>query len=71
MNSKFFNKDVEPACEYCSHGRKSRSSEEILCIKKGVMPLYGKCIHYRYDPLRRTPKAKPSIPQYSPDEFKL
>lgn len=71
MNRKFFNKDVDPACEYCSHGRKSFIKGEILCIKKGVMQSSGSCSHYSYDPLRRTPKPKPVLPQFDPEEFKL
>lgn len=71
MKNKFFNKEVEPACEYCARGRKSADGEQILCLKKGVMPLYGRCSHYRYDPLRRTPKPKPVLAKYDPAEFKL
>ncbi len=71
MNRKLFNKDVEPACEHCTRGKKTADGKQVLCLKKGVMPLHGRCNSYRYDPFRRIPKPKPTLLKYDPSEFKL
>lgn len=56
---KLFRKKVERACLYCSYAIQS-SEERITCTKKKQFrPLDSKCIHFKYDPLKRVPsKAK-------------
>ncbi len=49
-----FQKNIEPRCVYCIHGR-ALSENEVLCPKKGVMAAASHCRGFRYDPLKRVP----------------
>ena len=51
---KLFRKDIEPRCSYCQFGSQI-SEREVVCMKRGVMPMESSCRRFRYDPLRRTP----------------
>ena len=53
-----FRKKISRACSYCQYGTQI-DTEQILCIKKGVVPVDGKCRKFCYDPCKRIPvKAK-------------
>ena len=52
-----FRKKINKSCSYCAYGAQI-DNEQVLCIKKGVVPLSGKCRKFSYDPCKRTP-AKP------------
>lgn len=70
--NRFFNKNIEPRCEYCSNGYLSADGKSVLCKKKGVVNLGFSCFSFAYDPLLRTPKtAAPAMPKFDPEEFKL
>lgn len=71
MKQKLFDPTLSPACAYCAHGRPAPDGESVLCVKKGVMRKDSACRKYRYDPLKRTPKKKPRLPQYNAEEFEL
>lgn len=71
MKNKLYNSEIEPACEYCKHGKINASGDRILCLKKGVMPLYAHCSHYKYNPLKRKPKPKPVLQTHDAAEFEL
>lgn len=66
-----FQKRIEKSCEYCAHGTKL-DEEQILCIKKGVVPC-GRCRKFTYDPTKRIPrKAKAlDLEKYSLEDFSL
>ena len=67
-----FRKKIERACTYCSHGTVI-DCDQVLCVKKGVVPLYGKCRKFCYDPCKRIP-AKPKaldVNQYEAEDFSL
>jgi len=49
-----FRKDIEPYCIYCARG-KQVSRDKAVCIRKGVVALYGHCGGFTYDPLKRLP----------------
>lgn len=67
-----FRKKIEPRCGYCQHCTKL-SDEQILCIKRGVMPTDGKCIKFRYDPCKRIPvKARAlDFKKYDQEDYTL
>lgn len=70
--AKLYNKNIQPACEYCRFGRPAPDADAILCVKKGILRPDSSCGSFRYDPLRRKPKPKAKIYKgYSPDDFKL
>ena len=50
-----FRKKVERACQYCIHAIAS-TEENITCMKKKkYCSVHSKCIHFKYDPLKRIP----------------
>ena len=66
-----FQKKIEKSCTYCVHGTKLEE-DQILCVKKGVVPC-KKCRKFTYDPTKRIP-PKPKAPdfqQYTKDDFSL
>ena len=67
-----FRKKIQKACCYCALGTLI-SEDQILCTRKGFMPLYKSCRKFKYDPCKRIPvKAKaPDFAKYTEDDFKL
>lgn len=67
-----FRKKIERSCAYCVHGGKL-DEEQILCVKRGVVSIEGKCRKFKYDPCKRIPaKAKPmDFSQYDNEDFSL
>ena len=49
-----FRKKIDKCCSYCQFSTKL-DEDHALCIKKGVVDLYGKCRKFRYDPTKRIP----------------
>lgn len=69
---RFFDKNIEPRCEYCEKGYLSADGKNILCKKKGIVEKGFSCLSFAYDPILRKPKpAAPAIQQYNPEDFKL
>ncbi|MDD6199685.1 MAG: hypothetical protein PUB93_00235 [Firmicutes bacterium] len=67
-----FRKKIEKSCAYCAHGAKL-DEEQVLCVKKGVVPLCGCCRRFAYDPCKRIP-PKPKAPdfeKYEKEDFSL
>ena len=67
-----FRKKIERSCSYCAYSTKLDDAQ-ALCVKKGVVDLYGKCRKFCYDPTKRIP-PKPKTPdfdQFSKDDFPL
>lgn len=67
-----FRKKMPRACAYCAHGVKLDEAQ-ILCVKKGICPMDGKCFRFRYDPCKRIPlKQKPlDFSKYDQEDFSL
>lgn len=63
--------EIAPKCEYCIHARPSPDGETVLCAKKGVMEKDSKCRKYKYDILKRQPKHKPKMPEFSAEDFSI
>lgn len=67
-----FRKSIERRCSYCSHCTRLDDAQ-VLCAKRGVMPIDGKCRKFSYDPCKRIP-GKPKAPDFSKydrDDFSL
>ena len=71
MRKKLYGNSIQPACELCAPGRRSPAGKVVLCPKKGVMPLYHHCRHFRYDPLKRVPFRQPVLARYRKEDFQL
>ena len=67
-----FQKDIEPRCTYCVHGR-AMGEEQVVCPKKGVMAAGSHCRSFKYDPLKRVPPrpAKFSGSGVRDEDFRL
>lgn len=67
-----FRRKIEKACTYCMHGTQI-DQEQVLCIKKGVVPPEGKCRKFCYDPCKRIPvKAKAlNFRKYNEEDYSL
>ena len=67
-----FRKKIERSCMYCALGTKL-DDESVLCRKKGVVAIDGKCHRFRYDPCKRVPvKMKAlDLSKYKEDDFSL
>lgn len=67
-----FRKKMPRDCTYCIHGTRI-NDEEILCKKRGVVPVDKRCRKFRYDPCKRIPlKAKVSdFEKYDQEDFSL
>ena len=72
MKQKFIDeKKYSKVCLNCFFGRAPKDGESVLCEKKGNVDPYGKCRHYRYDPLKRVPERISLQKDFSEDDFKL
>lgn len=67
-----FRKKIERSCAHCAYGVKL-DDDSVLCAKKGVCSIWGKCRRFRYDPIKRVPKkAKaPDFAKYDAEDFNL
>ena len=67
-----FRKKIQRRCSYCAHGTQLED-DQILCVKKGVVPAEGKCRRFLYDPCKRIPvKARAlDFSKYDKENFSL
>lgn len=67
-----FRKKIERSCSYCAYGAKL-DDEQVLCAKKGLRPVDGKCLRFQYDPCKRIPvKTKAmDLSKYENTDFSL
>lgn len=67
-----FRKKIQKSCAYCQYGTKL-NDEQVLCIKKGVVAIEGKCRKFTYDPCKRIPvKAKAlDFEKYNEEDYSL
>lgn len=49
-----FQKKIDPRCVYCQRCA-PLDDENVICLKKGVVPVGFHCRAFRYDPLKRVP----------------
>ena len=62
-----FRKNMEPCCAYCRHGTQI-NFDKVACLKRGVVPLYGACRRFSYDPLKREPERPHKLPSINDGE---
>lgn len=71
MKKLTFSKKTEKYCMYCTHGKFLEYTEEVFCSKKGFVDKFGKCLKYKYDPLKRKPDKAAVKAGFTADDFKL
>lgn len=67
-----FRKKIDRSCSYCLHCAKL-NNDQVLCAKRGIMPLNGQCRQFRYDPCKRIP-GKPKaldLGKYEHEDYSL
>ncbi|MCM1226061.1 MAG: hypothetical protein NC320_01375 [Clostridium sp.] len=55
-NSSYFDKNIEPKCAYCEHGKPARSVGKILCQRCGLVDENYSCKKFTYSPFLRIPE---------------
>ena len=50
-----FDKQIEPCCAYCQRGTRI-SDDDVICVRRGIVPADGKCRKFVYDPFPREPE---------------
>ena len=67
-----FRKKIQKSCAYCEYGT-ILNDEQVLCIKKGVVPLASKCRKFSYDPCKRVPLKPKALDfeKYNQEDYTL
>ncbi len=67
-----FRKRIKRSCSYCLRATQL-NEDTVLCVKKGVRPIFDKCWKFKYDPCKRIPvKAKAlDFSKYDGEDFSL
>lgn len=67
-----FRKKMERSCSYCLHCTKL-NDDQVLCAKRGVMPISGQCLKFRYDPCKRIPGKPKALDfrKYENEDYSL
>lgn len=71
LGKSVFNKNISRSCEYCANAQICSALNLIFCKFKGPVSQQDSCRRYKYDPLKRTPRADAKLPKYTADDFKL
>ncbi len=69
---KLFGANITPACEYCANSHNLNGDDTCFCeLNANYVEVYDSCESYVYDPLRRVPRRRMPMPEFSADDFKL
>lgn len=52
---KYFDKNIQPKCDYCQFGRRTKDGNKVLCEKRGMTDREFSCGKFIYSPLKRIP----------------
>lgn len=52
---KYFDKHIEPKCDYCRFGKRAKDGNKVLCEKRGLVDANYSCGKFIYSPLKRIP----------------
>ena len=53
--AKYFDKKIEPKCDYCMYGKRTKDGNRVLCEKRGLVEQNYSCKAFIYSPLKRIP----------------
>ena len=53
--AKYFDKKIDPKCDYCSYGKRTKDGNRVLCEKRGLVEQNYSCKAFIYSPLKRIP----------------
>ena len=55
VGAKYFDKHIEPKCDYCQFGKRTKDGNKVLCEKRGLVEQTYSCNKFIYSPLKRIP----------------
>lgn len=61
-----FRKNIDPRCAYCAKGSRI-NDEQVVCVKRGVVPASDHCGAFSYDPLKRVPPRPMKLDAHTAD----
>lgn len=67
-----FRRKIPRSCSYCRFGAQIDDSY-VLCTRKGLRPIQGKCLRFKYDPCKRIPPKPKALDfsKYNSSDFTL
>lgn len=67
-----FQKKIQKSCSYCIFSTKI-DDEFVLCSKKGMKSMCGRCRKFTYDPCKRIPPKSKALDfsKYDSEDFSL
>ena len=51
----YFDKNIQPKCDYCQFGKRAKDGDKVLCEKRGLVDASFSCGKFTYSPLKRIP----------------
>jgi len=54
-SGKYFDKHIDPKCDYCRFGKRAKDGNKVLCEKRGLVDCNYSCSKFIYSPLKRIP----------------
>ena len=51
----YFDKNIQPKCDYCQFGKRAKDGNKVLCEKRGLVDASYSCGKFVYSPLKRIP----------------
>ena len=55
FGGKYFDKNIQPKCDYCQFGKRAKNGDKVLCEKRGLVDASFSCGKFTYSPLKRIP----------------
>ena len=55
FGGKYFDKNIQPKCDYCQFGKRAKYGDKVLCEKRGLVDASFSCGKFTYSPLKRIP----------------
>lgn len=55
--------EYERLCVYCEHAAPTYEPDRMMCDKNGIVSVSYRCRKFVYDPLKRIPRPKRSLPE--------
>lgn len=52
---KYFDSKMQPKCDYCEYGKRTKDGDKVLCEKNGLVAPDHSCGKFSYSPLKRIP----------------
>jgi hypothetical protein len=66
--AKYFGNTIEPRCEYCDFGTRSKNKQKIMCTKSGIVSADSSCNKFVYSPLKRIPVKQLDYEKFDDEE---